>query len=169
MRLYGLLAAGSCRPCKIYMMRVPCRGGVPLVFPQYGRASGVAAFAGVGSGAVPSHGFLSRLHWTLVETGVSPPHAPDPAPTAVFAAEWDDDTYAMWPHRFGAIYTVRSGQLSLGFGVWGWLIGFDFVSGCVLGCAPCFSVNRQCLGSWVPYVLPLQGSASCRGEVWARR
>ena len=87
----------------------PCRGGVPLVFPQYGRASGVAAYAGVGSGAVPSHGFLQRLHWTLVEAGVSPPHAPDPAPCAVFAAEWDEDTYAMWPHRFGAIYTVRAG------------------------------------------------------------
>ena len=80
---------------------------MPLVFPQYGRASGVAAYAGVGSGAVPSNGFLSRLHWTLVETGVTPPHAPDPAPRAVFAAEWDADTYAMWPHRFGAIYTVR--------------------------------------------------------------
>jgi hypothetical protein len=80
---------------------------VPLIFPQYGRASGVAGYAGVGARDVPSNGFLSGLHWSLIATGVSPETAPDPAPTAIFAAEWDEETYAMWPHRWAAVYTVR--------------------------------------------------------------
>ena len=89
------------------------RGGLPLIFPQYGRASGVAAYAGGGSSGVPANGFLSHLHWSLVATGVSPEDAYDPAPTAMFAAEWDEDTYSVWPHRFNALYTVRAVGTSL--------------------------------------------------------
>lgn len=89
------------------------RGGVPLIFPQYGRASGIAAYAGVGSSRVPTDGVLNRMHWSLIETGVSPLGTPDPAPTAVFAAESDDITLALWPFRFQAVYTVLQQLRSL--------------------------------------------------------
>lgn len=82
------------------------RGGVPLIFPQFGRASGIAAYAGVGSSTVPTNGLLSRMHWSLAETGVSDADTLDPAPTAVFATESDESTYAIWPFHFVAIYTV---------------------------------------------------------------
>ena len=76
------------------------------MFPQYGRASGVAAYAGVGSPAVPTHGFLSHLHWTLVDAGGSDPDAEDPCPTVVLEAESTTETYAVWPFHFRAVYTV---------------------------------------------------------------
>ncbi|CAL8465383.1 g4919 [Coccomyxa elongata] len=84
----------------------PIMGGVPLIFPQFGRASGIAAYAGVGSSTIPTNGLLSRMHWSLAETGVSDPDILDPAPTAVFATESDESTYAIWPFHFVAIYTV---------------------------------------------------------------
>ena len=84
-----------------------CRGGIPLIFPQYGRASGVAAYAGVGSGRVPTNGFLSMLHWSLADAGGSDPDALDPAPTVVLEAESTEATYAIWPYHFRASYTVR--------------------------------------------------------------
>ncbi len=84
------------------------RGGIPVVFPQYGRASGVAAYAGVGNPAVPTHGFLSHLHWTLVDAGGSDPDAEDPCPTVVLEAESTTETYAVWPYHFRAVYTVST-------------------------------------------------------------
>ena len=78
------------------------------MFPQYGRASGVAAYAGVGNPAVPTHGFLSHLHWTLVDAGGSDPNAEDPCPTVVLEAESTTETYAVWPYHFRAVYTVST-------------------------------------------------------------
>lgn len=78
------------------------------MFPQYGRASGVAAYAGVGNPAVPTHGFLSHLHWTLVDAGGSDPDAEDPCPTVVLEAESTTETYAVWPYHFRAVYTVST-------------------------------------------------------------
>ena len=84
-----------------------CRGGIPLIFPQYGRASGVAAYAGVGNGKVPTNGFLNHLHWTLVDAGGSDPETnPDPSPTVVLETQSTVDTYALWPFHFRASYTV---------------------------------------------------------------
>jgi hypothetical protein len=36
-----------------------CRGGIPVVFPQYGR------------GVLPTNGLLQRMHWSIAETGTS--------------------------------------------------------------------------------------------------
>lgn len=83
------------------------RGGIPLLFPQYGRASGVAAYAGVGNGRVPTNGFLSHLHWTLVDAGPTDPDSMDPSPTIVLETESTEETYAVWPYHFRALYTVR--------------------------------------------------------------
>ena len=76
------------------------------MFPQYGRASGVAAYAGVGNGRVPTDGFLSHLHWNLVDAGGSAPDAEDPCPTVVLEAESTQETYAVWPYHFRVTYTV---------------------------------------------------------------
>ncbi|CAL5222130.1 g4449 [Coccomyxa viridis] len=94
------------RPDSPFNGTSPILGGIPLVFPQYGRASGVAAYAGVGNPAVPTHGFLSHLHWTLVDAGGSDPDAEDPCPTVVLEAESTTETYAVWPYHFRAVYTV---------------------------------------------------------------
>jgi len=85
------------------------------VFPQYGRASGVAAYAGVGNGRVPTDGFLSHLHWNLVDAGGSAPDAEDPCPTVVLEAESTQETYAVWPYHFTAIYTV---SCTVELGMW---------------------------------------------------
>ena len=88
------------------------------MFPQYGRASGVAAYAGVGNAAIPTHGFLSHLHWTLVDAGGSDPDAEDPCPTVVLEAESTKETYAVWPYHFRAVYTVTAPSLRLrGWGI----------------------------------------------------
>ena len=67
----------------------------------------MAAYAGVGSGRVPTNGFLSMLHWSLADAGGSDPDALDPAPTVVLEAESTEATYAIWPYHFRASYTVR--------------------------------------------------------------
>ena len=68
----------------------------------------MAAYAGVGNPAVPTHGFLSHLHWTLLDAGGSDPDYEDPSPTVVLEAESTTETYAVWPYHFRAIYTVST-------------------------------------------------------------
>ena len=68
----------------------------------------MAAYAGVGNPAVPTHGFLSHLHWTLLDAGGSDPDYEDPSPTVVLEAESTTETYAVWPYHFRAVYTVSS-------------------------------------------------------------
>ena len=104
------LRAAACLGLQPPLLLTSCScagGGIPLIFPQYGRASGVAAYAGVGSGRVPTNGFLSMLHWSLADAGGSDPDALDPAPTVVLEAESTEATYAIWPYHFRASYTVR--------------------------------------------------------------
>lgn len=43
----------SCTP--VTLLR--CRGGIPVVFPQYGR------------GVLPTNGLLQRMHWSIADTG----------------------------------------------------------------------------------------------------
>ncbi len=72
-----------------------CRGGIPVVFPQYGR------------GSLPTNGLLRRMHWSIAATGVADPDvATDLAPSVALFAESDETTLAVWPHKFEAMYTV---------------------------------------------------------------
>ncbi len=64
----------------------------------------------MGSGRVPTNGFLSMLHWSLADAGGSDPDALDPAPTVVLEAESTEATYAIWPYHFRASYTVRPSE-----------------------------------------------------------
>ena len=61
----------------------------------------------------PMRGFLSHLHWTLVDAGGSDPDAEDPCPTVVLEAESTRETYAVWPYHFRAVYTVTGPFIGL--------------------------------------------------------
>ncbi len=75
------------------------RGGIPLVFPQFG------------PGPLPQHGFARTSQWT---PGDVEEDAADGV-RASFTLEDSDSTRSLWPHRFSARLTVtlRSGSLSL--------------------------------------------------------
>ena len=78
------------------LLRLVCRGGIPVAFPQYGR------------GVLPTNGILRRAHWSVADTGCSDPAlASDPAPSVALWTESDESTLAVWPHKFEAMYTVR--------------------------------------------------------------
>lgn len=66
------------------------RGGVPVLFPYFGRRDGV-----------PSHGFARLSEWTLVslDNGVS-------RSTARLSLATSDFTMGIWPHSFGLTITI---------------------------------------------------------------
>ncbi|KAG2786432.1 hypothetical protein JG687_00019703 [Phytophthora cactorum] len=72
----------------------PIRGGIPVVFPNFGSATGL-----------PSHGFARITNWTLagVETA-----ADETKPSvAKFAMKASDSTLKMWPVDFELEYEVK--------------------------------------------------------------
>jgi glucose-6-phosphate 1-epimerase len=73
------------------------RGGVPIIFPQFG-----------GLGPLPAHGFARTLTWELAEA------APD---YAILNLRQSGDSLSIWPHKFELEYTVRIGgnRLELSF------------------------------------------------------
>lgn len=68
----------------------PIRGGVPLVFPQFG------------PGPIKQHGFARRCYWTLKETSQD-----DNVATIVFTLSPNEYTLDMWPNQFLLTYTVK--------------------------------------------------------------
>jgi glucose-6-phosphate 1-epimerase len=65
------------------------RGGVPIIFPQFG-----------GLGPLPAHGFARNVTWELSDA------APD---HAVLRLRESESGLKMWPHKFELEYTVRIG------------------------------------------------------------
>ncbi|KAJ2744294.1 hypothetical protein GGI20_003085 [Coemansia sp. BCRC 34301] len=68
----------------------PVRGGIPLVFPQFG------------PGSLPQHGFARTRQWTLLS-------AEDHGQGVVVSLQLKDnkDTRASkWPHKFDLLYTI---------------------------------------------------------------
>ncbi len=63
------------------------RGGVPLIFPQFG-----------GLGSLPKHGFARSQTWQTASAGVD---------SAVFQLADSEATRAVWPQHFLAEYSVR--------------------------------------------------------------
>lgn len=67
----------------------------------------------MGRGALPTDGFLSSVHWSIAESGVSDPEvAADPAPSIALFTESDEGTMEIWPHSFEAMYTVHLSSIS---------------------------------------------------------
>ena len=81
-----------------------CRGGIQIVFPQYGRPEGIAAVTGASWPSLPSNGFLNHLHWSICSSSAQP--GTDPQPSISLKVESDDSTLELWPHHFSAVYTV---------------------------------------------------------------
>lgn len=69
----------------------PLRGGVPVVFPQFGAA-----------GPLPKHGFARDRRWAFAAAGVE--HG---APLLRLVLDDDATTRALWPHAFRATLAVR--------------------------------------------------------------
>ncbi len=80
------------------------RGGIPLVFPQFGRPDTNMA----------QHGFARNAMWIFNGSIVT-----DSSITARFSLEDTDVTRAMWPHRFKLHYdvTLTAGSLSSAFAI----------------------------------------------------
>lgn len=68
----------------------PVRGGVPLIFPQFGK------------GELPSHGFARTSMWEVKETKF----VAEGVPSVTLRLEDGSMTQTMWPHRFVLEYTV---------------------------------------------------------------
>ncbi len=66
------------------------RGGVPVIFPQFGN-----------EGPLPKHGFARDRTWTLNQAEVRGEHA-----FAVLTLTDDETTRAIWPHAFTLELTV---------------------------------------------------------------
>jgi len=71
----------------------PIRGGVPVVFPQFGA-----------SGPLPLHGLVRTMPWELVGAHVSEDRA-----AATFRLRDNDESHCLWAHAFLAELTVSIG------------------------------------------------------------
>ena len=74
------------------------RGGIPVVFPQFGQPDKT----------MPSHGFGRIKTWSLKEKDVT-----ENGTKAVFSLETSEDTLAVWPNEFRLEYTVFLTAVSL--------------------------------------------------------
>jgi|SRR5665213_486218 glucose-6-phosphate 1-epimerase len=66
------------------------RGGIPVIFPQFA------------TGPLPKHGFLRTRRWSLVA---------NLGDSATFHITDDDETRALWPHRFRAELSVELAEM----------------------------------------------------------
>lgn len=73
----------------------PIRGGIPVVFPQFGSSS---LYTNEAPDELPSHGFARRSMWKLQTDG----HG-----EAIFELESNDATRAQWNYDFKLTYTIR--------------------------------------------------------------
>ncbi|OQR94397.1 aldose 1-epimerase [Thraustotheca clavata] len=71
----------------------PIRGGIPLVFPQFG--------AGLIPSKLPSHGFARTSTWSLVETEIL-----EASTSATFALSTTKGQLVDWPHAVRLAYNV---------------------------------------------------------------
>ena len=83
----------------IYRKGFPIRGGVPIVFPQFGSR-----------GSLPKHGFARTEAWNLARQGVN---------SIEFKLTEIRDTSVLWPHKFLAEYSVvlKKEELELSFSI----------------------------------------------------
>ncbi len=76
----------------------PIRGGIPIVFPQFGEGSPENQ-----PSKMTQHGFArtSRWHYSKDRSQVT-----ESAAIAVFTLQHNAETLAVWPHEFMLIYTI---------------------------------------------------------------
>ncbi|WP_051884743.1 D-hexose-6-phosphate mutarotase [Lysobacter antibioticus] len=69
------------------------RGGVPVIFPQFGER-----------GDGPRHGFVRTLDWQVLDTTGSK------LPRLAFRLSDSEQTRIRWPHRFEAVLSLEPGE-----------------------------------------------------------
>ena len=79
----------------VYDGKAPIRGGIPLVFPQFG------------GGALPSHGFARRSVWSLHSSSDMKNG------TLVLSLKDNDSTRRMWNEKFTLLYRITLGPNTL--------------------------------------------------------
>lgn len=75
----------------VYAHGTPIRGGIPVIFPQFGTMGGL-----------PRHGFARNLPWILDDTRAGADYT-----LATWRLDSDATTLASWPHAFRAELTVN--------------------------------------------------------------
>lgn len=85
-------------PLAIFNGAKAIRGGIPIVFPQFGQPNP----------SMLQHGFARNKTWAI--SSVS---SDDHSAEAEFYLQHDDQTLAVWPHRFSLRYTARLTDCSL--------------------------------------------------------
>jgi glucose-6-phosphate 1-epimerase len=78
-------------PKAVFAEGTPIRGGVPVIFPQFGNR-----------GNLQGHGFARNLNWTLVDA-----RAGDDFAIAHLRLTDTPETRAMWPHEFALEIAVN--------------------------------------------------------------
>jgi len=73
----------------IYSPGTAIRGGIPLVFPQFG------------PGPLPSHGFARITEWSLKKSGADHSNA-----HVALELKSDSRTFTLWPYEFEATLTI---------------------------------------------------------------
>jgi len=76
----------------------PIRGGVPIVFPWFGRLAGDAS--------APAHGFARLAEWRMESTA----QAADGSVTLALRLGEADATHAAWPHEYELRYRISVGS-----------------------------------------------------------
>jgi len=86
-------------PKSVYTAGKAIRGGIPIVFPQFG------------PGKLPQHGFARNKMW---RHGVTTLNKATGDVTSTFHLSQDDETLAVWPHKFELTLTLvlKSSSLS---------------------------------------------------------
>ncbi|KAJ3217666.1 hypothetical protein HDU67_007489 [Dinochytrium kinnereticum] len=79
------------------------RGGIPLVFPQFGTVAG---------SPLPQHGFARTSKWKWLGTEVDNDHE-TVVSFGLTPETVDPKLYALWPHPFALTYTIRLGASTL--------------------------------------------------------
>jgi glucose-6-phosphate 1-epimerase len=74
------------------------RGGIPLVFPQFGQPSQT----------MPQHGFARTTVWTVNDTITT-----DTSITTSFGISYSEATLNVWPHKFNLTYHVTLSDAGL--------------------------------------------------------
>ena len=77
----------------VFRAGAPIRGGIPVVFPQFG-----------GGGPLPLHGLVRTMPWELARANVVGRGA-----TATFRVRDTEESRRQWPHAFAAELTVAIG------------------------------------------------------------
>lgn len=80
-------------PQAVHAQGEPVRGGVPVIFPQFGQR-----------GPLPGHGFARTRTWRVVRAEIGPSDA-----MAVLQLSDDASTRPLWPHSFTLELTVSVG------------------------------------------------------------